>query len=226
MNACLEIGVEWAPDRLVASRRVAADLAGEALKSPPCLRQIAEQSYLHPNGFRKIVLARLDAGAALRLHCWRFAPHERPDLRWEDIHTHRWPFASLVLEGQLHVREYYEEDSPHPPTYLRYICSPNEYGSYLFTPDLPVRLSEPRLRVINSHQTYTTQEYTAHAVASPIERTTTLVFQGVPSRKFSYLYSDQTMQEVVPVQTTNALSCEEVEQELTHFLNLLDQTPQ
>lgn len=58
------------------------------------LAQIATRSYQHGNGFLKVVL--LDRGYKLRLHIW-FAGQSCE----ENIHDHRWSFASLVLAGQL-----------------------------------------------------------------------------------------------------------------------------
>ena len=58
------------------------------------LAEVASRSYQHGNGFLKVVL--LDRGYKLRLHIW-FAGESCE----ENIHDHRWSFASLVLAGQL-----------------------------------------------------------------------------------------------------------------------------
>ncbi len=69
-------------------------LLSSILQAPELLASIAARSYWHGNGFLKIVL--LDKGYKLRLHIW-FAgtPCE------ENIHSHRWGFASHVLTGTL-----------------------------------------------------------------------------------------------------------------------------
>lgn len=63
-------------------------------QSPALLEQIAARSYWHGNGFLKVVL--LDKGYKLRLHIW-FAGTSCE----ENIHSHRWGFASHVLTGAL-----------------------------------------------------------------------------------------------------------------------------
>lgn len=85
----------FATDGLAALlQRLSSDAAGAAA--------VAQRSYHHANGFYKIVLAA-DAAFKLRLHIW-FAGSDAE----ENIHDHRWWFASRVLHGELHS-ELYEE---------------------------------------------------------------------------------------------------------------------
>lgn len=69
-------------------------LLSSIIQSPTLLKQIAARSYWHGNGFLKVVL--LDQGYKLRLHIW-FAGTSCE----ENIHSHRWGFASYVLTGAL-----------------------------------------------------------------------------------------------------------------------------
>lgn len=69
-------------------------LLSSIIQSPALLEQIAARSYWHGNGFLKVVL--LDQGYKLRLHIW-FAGTSCE----ENIHSHRWGFASHVLTGAL-----------------------------------------------------------------------------------------------------------------------------
>lgn len=69
-------------------------LLSSITQSPTLLNQIAARSYWHGNGFLKVVL--LDQGYKLRLHIW-FAGTSCE----ENIHSHRWGFASHVLTGSL-----------------------------------------------------------------------------------------------------------------------------
>lgn len=69
-------------------------LLSSITQSPTLLSQIAARSYWHGNGFLKVVL--LDQGYKLRLHIW-FAGTSCE----ENIHSHRWGFASHVLTGSL-----------------------------------------------------------------------------------------------------------------------------
>lgn len=69
-------------------------LLSAIIQAPELLASIAARSYWHGNGFLKIVL--LDKGYKLRLHIW-FAGTSCE----ENIHSHRWGFASHVLTGTL-----------------------------------------------------------------------------------------------------------------------------
>lgn len=64
------------------------------LHNPQLLQQVSQRSYQHGNGFLKVVL--LDRGYKLRLHIW-FAGQGCE----ENIHDHRWSFASHILTGTL-----------------------------------------------------------------------------------------------------------------------------
>ncbi|WP_080054425.1 hypothetical protein [Spirosoma aerolatum] len=67
------------------------------------LAQISKLSYKHANGFFKIVL-HASENYKLRLHIWR----KDEKAYHEDIHNHRWNFASYVLIGG-YRNEIYEE---------------------------------------------------------------------------------------------------------------------
>lgn len=70
------------------------ELLEAILKDTSSLKQICQRSYQHGNGFLKVVL--LDRGYKLRLHIW-FAGQSCE----ENIHDHRWSFASHILTGTL-----------------------------------------------------------------------------------------------------------------------------
>lgn len=70
-------------------------LLNEVLHNPELLNQIATCSYHRGNGFLKVVLAAQQSWK-LRLHAW--FPNTPCE---ENIHNHRWSFASTVLCGSL-----------------------------------------------------------------------------------------------------------------------------
>lgn len=90
--------------REIGTAQVFPSLLSTVLQDAPFLSEIASASYMHSNGFDKIVLA---AGPAdeykLRLHLWR--PDREPHS--EHIHNHRWTFGSVVLVGEMHM-EFFE----------------------------------------------------------------------------------------------------------------------
>ena len=65
------------------------------LADEQALQAVAARSYVHGNGFVKVVLLD-EQGYKLRLHIW-FAGSACE----ENIHDHRWSFASHVLVGTL-----------------------------------------------------------------------------------------------------------------------------
>lgn len=69
-------------------------LLADIIQSPELLEGIAARSYWHGNGFLKVVL--LDRGYKLRLHIWF-----QGSACEENIHSHRWGFASHILTGAL-----------------------------------------------------------------------------------------------------------------------------
>lgn len=74
------------------------------LSDENALIRTAAASYVHANGFYKLVLQTSDHHK-LRLHVWMPGMHAA-----EHIHEHRWHFASTVLMGELHS-EVYKEDA-------------------------------------------------------------------------------------------------------------------
>jgi hypothetical protein len=76
-------------------RRGLVDCLTAVAESEADLAVLASVSYLHGNGFFKIPLARCESHS-LRLHIWRVGSSAE-----ENLHSHRWPFASAVLLGEL-----------------------------------------------------------------------------------------------------------------------------
>lgn len=76
----------------------------ELVDDEEALEPIARRSYIHSQGFRKIILidGRDQLGYKLRLHTWPFnkARQEGAPLA-EMKHEHRWNFVSRVLAGEL-----------------------------------------------------------------------------------------------------------------------------
>ncbi|MDL5157006.1 hypothetical protein [Actinomycetospora termitidis] len=80
-----------------------AELLNSAL-SQPLLAQVTSRSYLHPNGFAKIVLHDAGpTGTSVRLHVWPAvenpSPEDLANRRDSAPHGHRWNFASTLIAG-------------------------------------------------------------------------------------------------------------------------------
>jgi hypothetical protein len=94
-----------APDALASAHALVAALAAEdhlnriltsLLSEPELIAAAAGASYAHDNGFDKILLASTRTGWKLRLNVWWPDRGEHT----ENIHDHRWDFASAVLVGR------------------------------------------------------------------------------------------------------------------------------
>lgn len=65
------------------------------VESPTALADLARNAYVHGNGFYKIPVTR-SASHTLRVHVWRSQASAE-----ENLHSHRWPFASAIVLGSL-----------------------------------------------------------------------------------------------------------------------------
>lgn len=75
----------------------------------------AVESFIHPSGFDKLVLLSGET-FKLRLHNFHPSDVQRPS---ENIHTHRWEFASAILDGYI-VADFYELDENGEEERLHY----------------------------------------------------------------------------------------------------------
>jgi hypothetical protein len=83
----------------LSGREQLAALLESLLVDRQALAAAAQRSYTHPLGFDKFVLATSAAlEYQLSLHVWP----ERQE-RVEDVHNHRFAFASAVLDGVLEM---------------------------------------------------------------------------------------------------------------------------
>jgi hypothetical protein len=71
---------------------------------------IAGDSYWHSNGFAKLNLYRSqNPEFRLRLHIWPGPWFDRPIVaHYQNVHNHRWPFASIAVCGHLRITSYEE----------------------------------------------------------------------------------------------------------------------
>ena len=78
-----------------STMQIIGNLATSIRENTDWFEQCILESYVHQNGFHKIVIGTID-GAKLRFHIYR--PGDRAD---ENIHNHRWDFSSTILQGVL-----------------------------------------------------------------------------------------------------------------------------
>jgi hypothetical protein len=159
------------------------DALRQLLQDEPALRRVAERSYLHGNGFYKLVLAERD-NLKLRLHLWMPGVDAE-----ENIHDHRWHLASAIVTGTLKSESWGEAVSPDARSF-------NEYRYTARQGKLPAQLAEmgsTRLQCKQQSertagQCYTMAPGTLHRIVnSGNTLTSTLMCQSAPARAWNRL---------------------------------------
>src|SRR5215213_7737120 len=82
-------------------RRIAVFVLSEVIgASADCLTRLARSSYVHANGFEKLICgAAAPEGAKIRLHVWPAATNDA------QTHDHSWSFYSHILLGSISCTE-------------------------------------------------------------------------------------------------------------------------
>jgi hypothetical protein len=180
---------------------------------------VMEQSYIHKNGFQKIVLGR-KSGFALRFH--RYLPGEGD----QNVHDHRWSrMDSLVLEGSL------------PADYLAY-CHPYDDGAeqwerheyrkagddYVVKHQGETYLAPDECVHHQTGELYSMDAMRLHRILPASEPVATLVVtHPVPEERiWCNLYQQHIIEQLEPVHETR-LTREQMVASLTHLERLLTQ---
>tara|TARA_B110000211_G_scaffold234413_1_gene303964 strand:- start:730 stop:1362 length:633 start_codon:yes stop_codon:yes gene_type:complete len=153
----------------------------QTLSDHNMLEEIASKSYVHPNGFAKIVYETLE-GTICRLHI--YPPGAVAD---KNIHDHRWDFSSVTIcgalpmslyrvsEGKGHILHSYEKggarghkisriQSCHASR-VKYLSVPKMHGYYMPS-DLFHRIEAVKELTITYVETYPAQRKSCYLVNS------------------------------------------------------------
>jgi hypothetical protein len=140
--------------------------------------EIAKRSYWHPNGFAKIVLhTSVEPEFRIRLHVW--PESETPSHGESNPHSHRWEFASYLLEGTgMHMVEFAEAVEGGKP-YRRHRYGTDPADPAALAADGEVHLKRRGVPHVHSGDVYTCDTSIVHTVR-PIDAglTATVVVQG------------------------------------------------
>lgn len=166
----------------------------ELLQDECALAKVAGRSYLHGNGFYKLVLAERD-NFKLRLHLWM------PGIDAEEnIHDHRWHLASAIVTGTLKSEAWGEAVAAQARTFKEYRYTSRQ-GS------LPAQIEDmggTRLQCKHKSERiageyYTMAPGTLHRIVNSGDTlTSTLMCQSAPARKWNRLlpFHDKLIPEV------------------------------
>jgi hypothetical protein len=182
------------------------------------LAAAASRSYLHANGFVKIVLLAGD-GFKLRLHLWM------PDRAGigsevEDIHNHRWDFASHMLTGGYRYQQF--APASDGTSYFGYSYrSPEGDNSFALRTRGAKLLSCVFDAAVDTGTSYTLRAEVLHRVISdPGRLTATLMLQGAPRRPATEVYTTTDLGRYVSVPIAS-LSPEGLDHRLRTFAEYL-----
>lgn len=187
-------------------------LLAQLLRSGVALAEVQANSYYHHNGFRKLVLLQNKA-FKLRLHLWE----ARNESHHENIHDHRWNFASALLAGSFKTM-IWEEDAEGSEVRLDCTYTPAREGSvYAVRENGQVRLRPQATHTLRAGDVYYMPASTLHQVTDPGEGATrTLMLTATPVLDSCKLYAEHSIPEADKVNVP--FSTAEIRQQLTALL--------
>lgn len=154
------------------------------------LNAIQQHSYYHHNGFRKLVLLQ-NAAFKLRLHLWE----ARNEAHHENIHDHRWNFASRLLVGCFQT-VIWAEDPTGPETRLDCTYTPARDGKYVVRENGRVKLRQLATHTLRAGDLYYMPASTLHQVTDPGQgHTRSLMLTATPVLAGCKLYAEHSIPE-------------------------------
>lgn len=196
---------DFAAERLEATLR-------NLLSQKESMQMIARNSYKHGNGFYKLVLAETE-DFKLRLHVW-----EEGQAAEENIHEHRWHFASTILYGQLQSEAYEESFSPQAKSYREYVYQTQNGRAHKMELG-PCRLQCTASSVRQRGDSYSMKPGVLHRIISNNgHATATLMCQSQASRGHNRMLSDE---HVIPDVEKRSLTTADVQRLLLSVLSRL-----
>ena len=175
-------------------------LISKILKNEDCFQITCSNSYCHENGFHKIVLLK---GENFKLRLHHFGITGKAAM--ENIHDHRWPFASSILKGNLHM-EFFElnNNSEDGELLLHHIYnSDKSSGSYEASLNGVARLKQIKKVIFSEGSTYLLLPQELHRIINNEQQESiTLILTGMPVSESCNLYSRRTLT-VAEKQTPN-----------------------
>ena len=163
--------------------------------------EIADRSYWHPNGFIKLVLEERPGGGQLRLHVWPQVGDE------DDIHSHGWSYASVVIGGTVGDLSYAETSTDEGVPMWRHAYGQTAHRRFALADPVPVRIvpTADNREWTTGDRSGGTPAYTHRffAVRAPA---VTMLRVGPAVEPYSYVYRSDPVprQAVVPRATTRA----------------------
>jgi len=163
------------------------------LNNETLLNDILDNSYRHHNGFHKIVLCK---GALFKIRLHVFMNMPEIDIPMENIHNHRWNFASQIIKGKMKM-EIFKRGLEGDKYFFDYKYRPANGGGNYEVDLLGLSALEMiEERVFHSGESYYMDCDELHRIVNfPNEKVVTIVMTGIPNNKECKLYSKNIFSE-------------------------------
>lgn len=157
------------------------------LRNENWFNKVLEESYYHENGFHKIVLLE---GTLFKFRLHHFGSSAK--IPMENIHDHRWPFASGVLYGRLHMSMFTttgDEKISEKLLHYRYDSNKNNgsYGTDLIG-SAYLKICEER--IYHPGDNYFMDTHELHRITNSLgDESITAILTGKPIRRKCNLFA-------------------------------------
>lgn len=205
----------------VASGQAASDhcevrwLLQTCVEENEAFSTLQNNSYLHSNGFLKLVLWRDERdGSAVRLHFWP------PDCEntYGDLHNHRWNFWSTIISGELQYEEYEKSHSGDPYFHYRYHGSRSELSQMEHIGEQRLVRIKHGSRIAGEH--YYVSNDQLHVTYGTLDKPTiTLVVQSPNKREHADVYCTGLLNKSTTVSRLTEAEFASYLQKCIHCLN-------
>lgn len=160
----------------------------EVIESHESPGRLAADAQWHPNGFLKCRVASTPHGHHVRLHIWLNGINAA-----ENIHTHRWDFASRILCGELVSEQWTTgEASSSEDTYIEHLYTASDVGAdYRFdvTGHRPLAMTARQPRSAGDSYIMRTDELHSICAQTNQHLTATLMVTHPPRSRHNLMYS-------------------------------------
>jgi hypothetical protein len=178
--------------QLLGKPLVLSALLARIAHQPRWLQKVQDASYYHRNGFDKLVLVQGD-NFKLRLHHFRPVDKLLPS---ENIHDHRWPFASAIISGQLHMKLFKANATNGVPVHQYRYNSQRGANIHRVEPIGPCRLATTDYLIYEAGSQYFMPTTALHQIVyQPGIEALTLVLTGKAERTTCRLFAKGALQE-------------------------------
>lgn len=156
------------------------------------LQSTLDESYYHENGFHKLVILH---GKNFKLRMHHFGNTAR--IPMENVHDHRWAFASTILSGELKMRLFEVNENDGEPV-IHYKYDSNKLsGQYETIQVGKTNVKQIKEKTYKAGEQYFMGTTDLHRIINqPFEESITLILTGMPISDVCNLYATRPLNQV------------------------------